>query len=426
MLRYLYTAILYLTLPLILLRLWWRGRRASAYRRRWSERFGFVTPVDCSGAIWLHAVSVGETRAALPLIRALQDRYPDRPLIVTTITPTGSQQVRDTLGQTVLHCYAPYDLPDAVSRFLHRTRPALAIIMETELWPNLLAGCEQAGIPVLLANARLSPKSARGYRRIRLLTEPMLARLALIAAQSPADGERFGQLGAPAARVEILGNIKYDLDIASDLPEQGRQLRDRLGAADRPVWIAASTHQGEEPQVLDAFDRIRQQSPEALLILVPRHPERFDDVARLCRQAGWAVARRSHHQLCQVETAIYLGDTMGELLLLFAAADVAFVGGSLVPVGGHNVLEPAALGLPVLFGPQMFNFADAAAGLLNADAAVQIVGSEHLAQQVLALSDNRVAAKAMGTRARQVVMNNRGALQRHLQAVERLLSGNSD
>ncbi|HAS51246.1 MAG TPA: 3-deoxy-D-manno-octulosonic acid transferase [Gammaproteobacteria bacterium] len=406
--RLIYNGLIYLLLPLALLRLYWRGRREPGHRQRWSERFGYFPPLPESGCLWVHAVSVGEARAALPLIRALLARYPDQPVLVTTTTLTGSRQVQAALGDQVHHVYAPYDLPGAVARFLQNARPRLAIIMETELWPNLLRHCAVANIPVLIANARLSERSARGYARIRPLTASLLQDVTLIAAQSQADAERFRQLGAP--RVEVLGNLKYDLTLPDNLPEQGRTLRRELFGEHRPVWIAASTHNGEDEYILDTLSELRRRWPDLLLLLVPRHPERFDPVAALCQQQGFGVVRRSTRQLCGAETAVFLGDSMGELLLFYAAADLAFVGGSLVPTGGHNVLEPALLGLPVLFGPHMFNFTEAGARLLDANAAWQIADAGELATAIDQLLADPEQRRIAGQRGQAVVERHRGAL----------------
>lgn len=416
--RYLYTALLYLTTPLILARLYWRGRKDPDYRRRWGERFGLFPPLPAGGCLWLHAVSVGETRAALPLIRALQARYPELPLLVTTTTPTGSRQVRQALGNTVFHVYTPYDLPGVIRRFLNRTRPRLAVIMETELWPNLLRGCRSAGVPVIVANARLSERSARRYGKLPGLTASLLSDTTLIAAQTEAEADRFRALGAP--RVLVMGNLKYDLTLPPGLPEQGRELRRRLGEQ-RPVLIAASTHTGEDEQVLDALARLRRDDPGLLLILVPRHPERFNDVAELCRRRGLAVVRRREGQICTPVTAVFLGDTMGELLLFYAAADIAFVGGSLAPTGGHNVLEPALLGLPVLFGPHMFNFLEASQRLQEAGAAWPVADAAELAAAAGRLLAEPTQARAAGQRGQAVVEANRGALAVLLRSIDEML-----
>jgi len=417
--RLLYTGLLYLILPLALLRLYWRGRHDAGHRRRWRERLGFFPPLP-SGCLWVHAVSLGETRAALPLIRALLERYPDLPLLVTTTTLTGSRQVREALGERVLHVYAPYDLPGAVRRFLRQTRPRLAVIMETELWPNLLRQCAVAGIPTMIANARLSERSARGYARIRRLTASMLRDVTLIAAQAEADADRFRALGAP--RVAVTGNLKYDLSLPDDLPERGWQLRRELLGEERRVWIAASTHAGEDEPILAALALLRPRWPELLLLLVPRHPERFDGVAALCRQQGCKLVRRSEQRACAPDTAVFLGDTMGELLLFYAAADLAFVGGSLVDTGGHNVLEPALLGLPVLFGPHMFNFTEASQRLLEAEAAWQVTDAAALATAVDRLLADPELRRTIGQRGRAVVERHRGALAALLRCIETLQS----
>ena len=417
--RLLYTGLLYLILPLALLRLYWRGRHDAGHRRRWRERLGFFPPLP-SGCLWVHAVSLGETRAALPLIRALLERYPDLPLLVTTTTLTGSRQVREALGERVLHVYAPYDLPGAVRRFLRQTRPRLAVIMETELWPNLLRQCAVAGIPTMIANARLSERSARGYARIRRLTASMLRDVTLISAQAEADADRFRALGAP--RVAVTGNLKYDLSLPDDLPERGWQLRRELLGEERRVWIAASTHAGEDEPILAALALLRPRWPELLLLLVPRHPERFDGVAALCRQQGCKLVRRSEQRACAPDTAVFLGDTMGELLLFYAAADLAFVGGSLVDTGGHNVLEPALLGLPVLFGPHMFNFTEASQRLLEAEAAWQVTDAAALATTVDRLLADPELRRTVGQRGRAVVERHRGALAALLRRIETLQS----
>lgn len=418
LLRWLYSSLLYLALPGLFLRLCWRGRRDPAHRRRWAERLGFIPALPESGCLWLHAVSVGETRAALPLIRALRIRYPEIPLLVTTTTLTGSRQVQQALGDQVHHVYAPYDLPDAIDRFLTRVRPQLAIIMETELWPNLLRQCAQREIPVLLANARLSARSARGYQRIAPLTAAMLRDITLIAAQAETDAERFRALGAP--RVRTVGNLKYDLVIPEEVRQQGLVLRRELFGERQLIWIAASTHEGEEEQIIQAFKLLRTRWPELLLLLVPRHPERFDKVAVLAQQQGLKLIRRSQQQACPPDTALFLGDSMGELLLFYASADLAFVGGSLVPVGGHNVLEPALLELPVLFGPHMFNFTEAAERLLAAEAAWQAADPEGLAiavDRLLAAPQGRFMA---GNRGRAVVEQHRGALAALLEYIQTL------
>ncbi len=420
-LRAAYSLAHYVGVPLLLARLAWRARGNPAYWRRWGERFAVGGEYPSSpGAAWVHAVSVGEVQAALPLVEALARRCPDAPILVTTTTPTGSDRVRAALGMRVVHRYFPYDLPDAVARFLAHVRPRVAVLMETELWPNTIAACARAGVPLVLANARLSQRSADGYRRVAPLARGMLARLDVIAAQGADDARRLVELGAPRERVEVTGSIKFDLRLAASLREESEALR-RIFGVDRDVWIAASTHEGEEELVLDAFAAVRERSPNCLLVLVPRHPERFSAALAAVRRRGLRVARRSERPSECSGCDVFLGDSMGELPLFYGAADVAFVGGSLVPIGGHNPLEPAALGLPVLSGPHLFNFADIyqrlgeeqAAHVVDTPLALATVLGEWLADA------NR--RHAVGERGRAVVERNRGALDRMLSIIEPLL-----
>ncbi len=384
MIRLLYTLLLLLLTPLALLRLWWRGRGNPDYRLRWGERLGQVPERPARPRLWVHAVSVGETIAAVPLVRAWRAAHPDWAVLITTSTPTGSAQVRRSFGDSVEHCYLPFDLPWLTASFLRRSRPTLAVLMETEIWPNLYAGCERLGLPLLVANARLSDRSFRAYARLRALVAPTLSRVALIAARGAEDAERFVALGAPAARVEALGNLKFDLERSEQTLAQGQAWRAWLGAA-RPVWIAASTHPGEEEQVLAAHRLLLQQQPTALLVLAPRHPERATAVAELAQAQGWQVLRRSAvapapalptpDQAAPGERAVLVVDTLGELMDFYAASDIAYVGGSLVPNGGHNPLEPLVLGRPVLSGTRVFNFREVYAEL-QALAAVTLVDSD--------------------------------------------------
>jgi 3-deoxy-D-manno-octulosonic-acid transferase len=415
--RHLYSLLLYLLIPLAVHRLLWRGRRNRGYRQRWGERFGF-SPRQTEPVLWVHAVSVGEVRASVPLIRALQHDYPGHRVLVTTMTPTGSATVRDVLGESVAHCYVPYDLPTAVRRFLDRTRPRLALIMETELWPNLFHACRARGIPLILANVRMSEKSARGYRRFAGLTHATLACVDVVGAQSADDAGRMRALGAPA--VEITGSIKFEMIVPADLAGRARTLRAGFGS--RPVWLAASTREGEEGMVLDAFLRLRERVPGLLLVLVPRHPERFDMVARLCSARGYAIERRSaQHEFVAPQTDILLGDTMGELLLLYAAADVAFIGGSLVPLGGQNLLESLAVGTPVVFGPHMFNFSDISRMALARGAGREVHGAETLAAVVSEYLANPLLRSTAGAAGRQMVKENRGSLNKTLALLKRVI-----
>ncbi len=416
--RYLYTFLFYLALPYVFLRLLWRSLRQPEYRQRLGERLGFC-PFRLEKCIWVHAVSVGETLAAIPLIKSLQARYPHLPMLVTTMTPTGGARVKSAFGDSVTHAYLPYDLPGAMKRFLKTMQPVVSIIMETELWPNLLDACHKNNVPVCLVNARLSEKSARGYGRIAPLTREMLRNIDFIAAHGQPDAERFVALGARKERLAVTGNIKFDLELPQELAEKCRILRDQLGKH-RFVWIAASTHEGEEEIILAAHKKVLEKNPEALLILVPRHPDRFDAIAKLCEQS-FVTARRSKNQPCTGETKVYLGDTMGELLLLYGAADVAFVGGSLIPRGGHNMLEPGALEKPILTGPHLFNFAEISELFVAANALTKVTSEESLVTFLIALMQNPEERAAMGQRALHVVNANRGALKKQLELVGTLL-----
>lgn len=406
--RYLYSLLLYLLVPFVVLRLLWRSRREPGYRRRWMERFGFFPRLPVSGVVWVHAVSVGEVQAALPLIAWLRQQR-QLPVLVTTTTLTGSERVRQQLADQVFHVYAPYDLPGAVRRFLKRARPGMVIIMETEIWPNLFRRCRAAEIPLILANARLSAHSARGYRRLHRLTKVTLREVTELAAQARADADRFISLGMDAQRVHVTGNIKFDVHLPEDLLARAEQLRGAWGDK-RPVWIAASTHAGEEELVLSAFDMVKTRLPEALLVLVPRHPERFDKVAELCRRRGYTVARRSERGAVGEKVAVFLGDTMGELPLFYAGADVAFVGGSLVPTGGHNVLEPAALGVPIVVGPHTFNFLEITRALIAHGGGERVASVTELATVVVRLLENAKLRDATGSCGRELVERNRGAM----------------
>lgn len=414
--RYFYSLILYLLVPGALLRLAWRGLRNRGYWHRWGERFGFI-PRMPAATIWLHAVSVGEVRASAPLVRAMLKDYPGHRIMLTTMTPTGSATVHELFGDTVLHCYAPYDLPTVVRRFLNRSQPRLALIMETEFWPNLFHQCHARNIPLVLANVRLSEQSARGYRRFAGLTRATLAKVRAVGAQALEDAERIRELGART--VEITGNIKFELEIPTELPAKAAILRDGYGS--RPVWIAASTREGEEQLVLQAFKRLRGDFPNLLLILVPRHPERFEFVARLCAQENLTLQRRSAH-LSSVApgTSVLLGDTMGELLLFYASADVAFIGGSLVPLGGQNLLEAAALAVPVVFGPHMFNFREISRMTLERGAGRQVTNVIELADAIAAYIRDANARRIAGEAGRRMVASNRGSLSKTLALIERV------
>lgn len=413
---YIYTALFYLLLPFIFLRLLWRSRRQGAYRKRWGERLGCYS-FKLDRCLWVHAVSMGEVIAATPLIRRLQADYPGLPLLVTTMTPTGSARVISTFGDSVHHVYVPYDMPAAIRRFLRAMNPVACVIMETELWPNLITQCHQRQIPVCLMNARLSEKSLHGYQRVAAFVRPALRSLSVIAAHGEADARRFIELGVPAERVVVTGSIKFDLQLAPDLHQQAETLRAGLGK-NRFVWIAASTHEGEEEIILTAHRQLGETQPDALLILVPRHPERFNVVAALCNAAG-KTQRRSVTQICDADTVIYLGDTMGELMLMYGASDAAFVGGSLIQRGGHNMLEPAALAKPVLSGPHLFNFTEIADMLVQAQAMQITKDANELASALIKLCESQQLRSEMGERARRVVESNRGALAAQLAEIKK-------
>ena len=421
--RYVYSAFFYLLVPLVLLRLFWRSRRNPAYRQRIAERFGFI-PVAFEKSIWVHAVSVGESLIAVSLIKKLHLRYPQIPVVVTTMTPTGAARIKAGLGDSVTHVYIPYDLQGAIARFLKRTKPLIAIIMETELWPNLYATCRKRRLPIVIANGRLSQQSLGGYQRISSLTREMLQAVTLLMAQAKADAERFISLGMDPKRLVVTGNIKFDLELPTDLLPRAQVLRMHLGQ-DRLIWIAASTHAGEEDTILKAHAAICEQEPRALLILVPRHPERFSQVADLIAQHGFEVARRSQGGTCQETTSVYLGDTMGEMFLLYASSDVAFVAGSFAPIGGHNLLEPAALSKPVITGPQLFNFTEISDLLTQAQALVKVEDAASLAKAVLTFFQDPALRKEKGNNARQVVETNRGALLKHIDLIAGIIGSKS-
>ncbi len=416
--RYIYIILLYIALPFIFLRLWWRSRRQPALRTRWGERLGFY-PRALQGCVWVHTVSVGETIAAIPLIKALQALYPQKPFLVTTMTATGAARVQAQLGESVVHAYIPYDFPGAVKRFLRNFKPEVGVIMETELWPNLLAACAAEKVPVCVLNARLSEKSAKGYARIGGLMREMLGRVQWIATAGEADAKRFIALGADSARVSVAGNIKFDLTPPEGLEALAAAWRAEVGV-ERFVWVAASTHEGEEVKILKAHAQLCEKIPNALLILVPRHPERFDEVARLC-EAQFSTARRSVVKQCGKETTVYLADTMGELLFFFAACDVAFVGGSLIERGGHNILEPAVFAKPIICGPHVFNFQEIC-DLFQHENALTIVTDENaLATALEQFAKNPTLAHRAGERAKAVMLARRGALQRQLAVVSALI-----
>jgi len=420
LLRRLYSLLVGLLIPLALLRLLWRSRRAPAYRQRWRERLALEPLPPRPADVWVHAVSVGEVQAALPLLRHLLRG--GHSLLVTTTTPTGAARLRELLGDAVQHRYTPFDLPGIMRRFLERVRPRALLVMETEIWPNMLAVCAERGIRSMLINARLSARSAGRYAHAARFSAATVRRFACIAAQGEADARRFVQLGADPARVTVTGSIKFDIKPPASITDRAEVLR-RAWGNDRPVWVAASTREGEEEQVLAAHVIVRAALPSALLVLVPRHPERFDRVAALVRRQGFDLARRSLGEPCRAETAVYLGDSMGELTLFFAAADAAFVGGSLVPTGGHNLLEPVAAGLPVLSGPHTFNFAEIAALLCERGAMLKVADAAALGQVLVRWLGDAAERARIGEQGRRVIAENSGALERVTALVDACIEG---
>lgn len=406
--RFVYSLLFYLLTPFILLRLVWRGIKAPEYLNRWRERFASYNKQYLPHDIWFHAVSVGETEALFPLVKRLQQEHPELKLLITTTTPTGSARVKAVMQETVTHVYLPYDLPGAVSRFVRCFKPRLAVIVETEIWPNLFACCGANQIPLTIINARLSEKSVRGYQKIPTLVHHALAQVKRIAAQTEQDAQRFIAIGAPKQAVETFGNIKFDLEIAQETVEQGRQLK-ATQFSGRFVLLIASTHKDEEAPFVDIYRRLKQTIPELLLVVVPRHPERFDTVKKLFERQ-FSVVTRTSRQQCQSETDVYLVDTMGELKMLYAAADVAFVGGSLVPRGGHNILEASAVGVPVLFGPFMNNFKEIAGAALTAGAALQCQNEQDIVQAVLTIYQQPDFKQALVEKGKAFVLRNRGAI----------------
>lgn len=412
--RRVYTAVLYLVLPLILARLALRGLRNRAYWSRWGERFGRVDVRP--DVIWFHAVSVGEVQAAAPLVEALLPAN----ILVTTMTPTGSSQLRRLFPEGVQHCYAPYDYPGSVGRFLDRARPRCLVALETEIWPNILGQCHERGIKVAFANLRLSQQSYQRYARFGRFMASVLRQVDLFAVQAEPDARRLIGLGADPDTVHVSGSIKFEVELPASLSEVAQVLRREWGQA-RPVWIAGSTHEEEEEQILDAFERLCETHRDLLLVLVPRHPERFPAVAKLCRRRNLRFVRRSDGAgPVDPATRVYLGDTMGELSLMYAASDIAFVGGSLASSGGHNILEPCALGLPVLFGPHMRNFLQISEMAVERGAGVQVSDVPELIRAVDRYLSDANLRFAAGERGREMVRENRGALAKTLAVLEKL------
>ncbi|MDD5300784.1 MAG: lipid IV(A) 3-deoxy-D-manno-octulosonic acid transferase [Gallionella sp.] len=421
--RFFYTFALWLLVPYIFLRLLWRARKQPEYLRHIGERFGFYSISSDRPVIWLHAVSVGETRAAQSLVTRLRKTYPDHQILLTHTTPTGRATGEQLYGSDVLRAYLPYDYPFAVNRFLRHFKPQLGILMETEIWFNLIHACRETGTPLLLLNARMSEKSARNYARFARLTRNALGELTAIAAQTADDAARLTSLGAQD--VAVTGNLKFDIEPPPAMLQLGGRLREQFGTG-RKVFLAASTREGEEALLLNALKNIH--IPELLLIIVPRHPQRFGAVAQLLEQRGIAFMRRSEmgepNRAVPAEIRAVLGDSMGEMFAYYAAADLAFIGGSLLPYGGQNLIEACAAGTPVLVGPHTHNFAEATLLAASAGAAIQIQDAGELMAKLQRLLDNSDALSGMRRQCAGFVKSNRGATDKSLQIIMPLLAAN--
>jgi len=411
-----YSLVMYALTPLTLIHLVSRGFNQREYFQRWSERFAMYRAPAKAPCLWLHAVSVGEVNAITPLLKRLREHYPDTPLLITTTTPTGSARVKSLFGDQVQHVYLPYDTPGAVNYFLNYFRPKIAVIMETEIWPNLFAEIGKRDIPLLIVNARLSQRSMRGYRLISGLMHIAIKAVTQVAAQSRADLQRYQKLGITASQGQVTGNLKFDVELPVQLSEQAKRWREAWG--DRPVWIAASTHPDEEAMVIDAHKRIRREFPQALLLWAPRHPERFESVLELVEDEQWKATDRRAHQQPGKDSDVFIVNTLGELLAFYACADVAFVGGSLQAIGGHNLLEPASLGVPSVVGPHTFNFVDITQILLEVGAVQQIERPEELPDAILRCLSDKKLAQQSGEAGRKRIERERGALERTLLLIE--------
>jgi 3-deoxy-D-manno-octulosonic-acid transferase len=419
-LRRIYSFILYLIVPFVILRLFWLGFRNPDYRRRWKERFGFPDKITSHDKlIWLHAVSVGEVQASRPLVNALLKEYPDYKILITTMTPTGTDSVKQYFGDDVRHLYLPYDLPVSIKHFISVIEPSILIVMETELWPNLFHYCHEKNIPVIVVNARMSEKSAKGYRRFSSFTHAALENISLVIAQGKKDAERIIALGVDRDKVKVTGNLKFDIHLPHSVTEQAQALR-RYLSVNRPVWIAASTHEGEEIIILDAFDKVLQQQPQCLLVIVPRHPERSASVVELCAKRNLKVLSKSENRECDVDVKVFILDSLGELPMYYAAADVAFIGGSLSETGGHNMLEPACLGLPVIMGPHVFNFQEISQLLLDEGAAWKVSNKDELSSRVSSLLGDANLRYSTGERGRDIVLKNRGNVEKIMELIKDL------
>lgn len=432
MLSFFYIALSYLIIPFLIIRLWVKSIRQPAYRARINERLGFFKCRSIASTnIWLHAVSLGEVIAAAPLVEKLLEEYPNKTIILTTTTPTGSQKTQTLFAKAIqenrlFHVYSPFDAPCCIRHFLKKIQPQCAIMMETEIWPNWYAACKKNKIPLFIANARLSQRSQEGYNRIKTITSKALNCTESVLSQTQEDANRFMALGLPSDKSLVLGNIKFDLVVPADIHEKAKIFRSKLLAKDRHIWVAGSTHQGEEEIVLEAFKLIKETHTDAVLILVPRHPERFDKVAELSQKTGFNTILRttvdtvSSEMLTKMD--VLLGNTIGEMLLFLASSDVAFIGGSLIPQGGHNVLEPAALYLPVITGPNMFNFQKIYDEFTQAECIITVNDAASLAQSVSALFLDPALREEYASLGFKIIQQNQGALEKHLDAFRNYLT----
>ena len=406
-----YRLVLYAFFPVLICRFVLRGLKNKSYFRRIGERFGFAQTNISKGGIWIHAVSVGEVNAAVPLVNEIRKAWPASAITVTTMTTTGSDRVRKVFGTSVAHCYLPYDYPGAVNRFVERVSPRLGLVMETEIWPNLIYCCYQKKIPLIYTNVRLSERSWRGYNRFRRLFVRILKLVSQFAVQSEADAIRLVKLGAPEEKISITGSLKFDIDLPQSISEAGESIRRQLGW-NRPVLVGASTHEGEESILIQTFREIKAELQDILLVIVPRHPERFTSVLKLCLKEGLSTSRRvGMSNELESDTDVLVVDTMGELPVFIAAGDVTFMGGSLVPIGGHNLLEAGALGRPVVFGPHMFNFSEISEMFLQQGAGIQIDDVSELANVCLRLLQDAGMRDQYGTQGEKLVQQNKGALE---------------
>jgi 3-deoxy-D-manno-octulosonic-acid transferase len=414
MTRFLYALAWWAAAPLVVARLAWRARRQRGYLSHLGERFGRYASVAAAPRIWIHAVSVGETRAAVPLIEALRERHPRHRILITHMTPTGRATSEELFGDSVERAWLPYDLGFAVRRFFAHFRPEIGIILETEIWPRLLEEAARDRVPVVLANGRLSERSARRYAKVPALTRWAFRNLAGVAAQTEGDAARFAAIGAP--RPAVLGNVKFDLDVPAAMIERGNEFRDRFGRS-RKVWVAGSTREGEEALLLDAYAAMAA-APDTLLVIVPRHPQRFDAVAALAESRGFGVARRSAQGAVPDGVRVVIGDSMGEMLAYYAAADAVVIGGSLLPFGGQNLIEASALGRPVIVGPHTFNFEAAAKGAIKAGAAVRVRDAREALAAAASITADEARCREMGEKARAFVQSHRGAVDRLVAWIE--------